>query len=414
MFYRFCKLVRMARAYCSDCGDAPVNHRLYKINTYSEAAALHVSYVLRPFEILAKKIVGALRISKLALPFFTLLHRLHLGVLADHFREGDSIRTKALFEGAATLGIKLWHFRPFNQASDAFFIAKLGREVHVFDIMPRPKGSASRSLLWMDDKGRLKKEFVEAGIPIAKGAVCTTLAQAKEVARQHGFPLIAKPTLGSRGRHTTVGITSYEDLERAFSCGRELTPWVLVEQELQGIVHRVTLIGGKVAGVVKRDAPGVLGDGKHTVRELMEIENRDPRRDDFSFYKIAPNERAERELSRQKLTWDSKPTYGQYVILNDKISRLHGTVTIDLTEKMHPENRDLFEGVIHNALQDPLVGIDFMIDDITRSWREQERCGVVECNAVPYIDLHHYPFEGASRNVAALLWQEIFPSAKRV
>ena len=61
-------------------------------------------------------------------------------------------------------------------------------------------------------------------------------------------------------------------------------------------------------------------------------------------------------------------------------------------------------------LDDPLVGVDFMMDDMARSWKEQ-KCGVIECNSLPFIDLHHFPLKGPARNAAGNVWDLIFGGA---
>jgi D-alanine-D-alanine ligase-like ATP-grasp enzyme len=78
---------------------------------------------------------------------------------------------------------------------------------------------------------------------------------------------------------------------------------------------------------------------------------------------------------------------------------------------VHPDNIALFKrfGVL---LGDPIVGVDFMIDDMKRPWTEQPDAGVLECNAMPFIDVHHQVISGRTINVAAFLWDVVFPSAK--
>jgi hypothetical protein len=49
--------------------------------------------------------------------------------------------------------------------------------------------------------------------------------------------------------------------------------------------------------------------------------------------------------------------------------------------------------------------------DIKKSWVETPRCGVIECNSLPFIDLHHFPLQGKPRNIAAAVWNVIFPAS---
>ena len=73
---------------------------------------------------------------------------------------------------------------------------------------------------------------------------------------------------------------------------------------------------------------------------------------------------------------------------------------------VHPDNLKLFLKIAA-TLDDPLVGVDFMMEDMARSWRTT-RCGVIECNSLPFIDLHHFPYAGRARNVAGMVWDLAF------
>ena len=111
-----------------------------------------------------------------------------------------------------------------------------------------------------------------------------------------------------------------------------------------------------------------------------------------------------KELSWQDFTPDSVPEHGQCVTLHQKVNWSLGGTTTDVTDEVHLDNRKLFEDIA-KALRAPIVGIDFIIGDITCSWKEQDRCGVIECNSMPFFDNHHVPFEGEPRNVAGKIWE---------
>ena len=189
----------------------------------------------------------------------------------------------------------------------------------------------------------------------------------------------------------------------AFRKAKQLSPWVVVEEELSGMVYRATLIGGELFGVIRREPPNVIGDGISTVRQLVDNENVRNERHGSIFHIIADGEAADAELVRQGLSWDSVPAPGQMVFLNQKVSRGVGASTTDVTEIVHPENKILFERIA-KLLNDSLVGVDFIIEDITKPWHDTPACGVIECNSLPFIDLHHYPLNGSPRNAAGALW----------
>ena len=287
-----------------------------------------------------------------------------------------------------------------------------GENVRVlFEIIPRPNGFMSPSLAWMDDKDILKERLTEAHIPCAEGGVAFTYDEAKKLFMEIGRPVITKPKTGSRGRHTTLDIRTEDELKKGFFVTQEICKGVIVEAYLKGTVHRVTLVGGEPVAIARREYPHVIGDGVHTVTGLITIENAQPYRSGTHFRKIDPAHRAPMMLDKQGLTFDSIPEKGKVVILNDKNSRLHGTLTEDVTALVHEDNLELFRR-LGTVLGDPIVGVDFMIHDMRRSWKEQEDSGVIECNSMPFIDVHHQVVSGERINVAGYLWDEVFKESR--
>ena len=129
------------------------------------------------------------------------------------------------------------------------------------------------------------------------------------------------------------------------------------------------------------------------------------------------------ELHREGITMDDIPGNGKVVTFSQKTSRGVGGTTTEVTDITHPENVAMLEHVA-KFLDDPLVGVDFIIEDITKSWQEparpdgsgrsggEQHCGIIECNSLPFIDLHHYPLFGKSNNVAGKLWDLVLPESK--
>lgn len=398
--------------YCLECGEARIAHGFAKVDD-AVSIAVDLCFVRPTARIrnhitsLFKKIPYDKSLSK----FFLILARLGVGQISYALNDNDSIRTKALWESAEELGIKLFTYRISDRLPYGITVAKYAKDTLTYQDVPRPKGWSSPSLEWMDDKSVLKKKLIKAGLPTAKGGLIFTQRGALSLFSNLTSPVIIKPHLGTRGRHTTLSLVTQEDVLRAFAIGKEIAVGLVLEEELQGNLYRVTLIGGEPVAVARRDFPHVVGDGVSTIKELIDITNSDKRRDGFSFYPILDNDRMTHQLNLQKLTKSSIPESGRLVVLNDKVSRLHGTTTVDVTETVHSECMDLFRR-IGVFLGDAVVGVDFIIGDITRSPSGQSRHGVVECNAMPYIDLHHYPFEGQPRPVAQELWKLCFPKLK--
>ncbi len=393
---------------CPDCAPAQVNHAVCRTAAY---LSLVIKPLLRPLDYLTRVFLPPRKFSWFdiaapkalrALAFF------RIGALDDTVLESDSDRTRCLWVSAKQRGIELSMFRcgPIKD----LFIARHCGETRCFDGLPRPVGPEAPSLYWMDNKALMRKRFAQAVIPVARGGTAFTKKRALTLFRSLAKPVIVKPYSGSRSRHTTIHLETENEFLKAFRRAKQLSPLALIEEELEGFVHRGTLIGGKLAAVLRREPPHVIGNGKDTVAALVAAENKRPERHGHTFQPIATGAEAEAELVRQKLDWRSVPARGAMVTLNQKISRGVGASNTEATERMHPENRALLEK-IGALLADPLVGVDFIMRDVAAPWQSEPRSGVIECNSLPFIDLHHYPLNGAPRNVAGALWDLIFPDS---
>lgn len=401
-----------SRSRCADCGEYPVNHRVEWCSSLIDSLLERIFIPLDAISHAIWRMCGRPSFDWAALPFLRVLTWLRLGTIMTAPDERMDERAKLVWHAAQARNISLAQFFALGRF-DGFsvFVARSpdGR-VRAFEGIPRPERGMPASLAWVDDKAILKKRFLKAGIPMAQGRGCATFREAALTFQRVGAPVITKPNLGSRERHTTVHIMDMEGLRRGFMSAHQLSPWVIVEQELQGELFRVLVIGKKVANVLRREPAHVMGDGNATIRALAEKENMNPRRHGPTFHPLPAEGDAEAaaELARQGYGWDSIPPEGAMVTLSPHMSRFHGGSTTDFTGRAHPDNLALFEYVAH-VLDDSLVGIDFIIGDMTRSWKEQRLCGVVECNSLPNIQLHSDVLYGPSFDVAGRLMDLSFP-----
>jgi cyanophycin synthetase len=196
-----------------------------------------------------------------------------------------------------------------------------------------------------------------------------------------------------------------------FQKAKKLSPLVVIEEELKGSLFRGTLIGGKLAGVVRRDPPAVIGDGIHSLQELLDTENKRPERNGPIFHKIIIDKEANEELARQNIKLEDIPEKNKVISFSQKTSRGCGGTTTEVTDITHPDNVEMLEHVA-KFLADPLIGVDFIMEDIAHSWKTEPHCGIIECNSLPFIDLHHYVMFGKINNVAGKLWDLVMPETK--
>lgn len=394
--------------FCPECGPAEVPHFLTKSNQMVGAIAILFTKPLHP---LVRFLSRALNKEIDFVGYFLFLTLSIFRVVClekSPSAEKDTDRAKCMWKAGEERGVKIrevWVLKkPIN-----VFLAKLpnGKRM-VFEGLPRPGGDSS-ALDWMDNKAIMKKKFRKVGFPVPRGEACFTLSFAKKQfneIRKNGKMVVVKPTLGSRSRHTRINIRTEKELIEAFKIAKQISPFVSVEEQLLGMVHRVVLIGGKVAGVLRRDPPYVIGDGRTTIKNLVLLANKDPRRHTTAFHEIPINSEFEAALMVQGLNRNDVPESGKKIIVGTKIGRSQGGTNVDVTDQVHLENRRLFMD-IGSFLKDGLVGIDFIIEDVSKPWHSEVPCGTIELNSVPFLDLHMYPFEGKVRDLSAILWDEV-------
>ena len=389
--------------YCKDCGGAQVNHHMIYISVL-------IGALVEPWTNWASRIIPENSFDFMGAPMTKILNYLHLGRITYKPESDDSGRTQVIWEEAINRNIDMYEFRLFGIGHD-LFVSNYKGDKRFFDVLPRPKDYDPKGLEWMDNKNEMKKHFIKNDIKVANGDITYSLKKGLEIFRKLQKPVITKPNLGSRSRHTTTHITTEDEFAIAFKKARQLSPWVMIEEELTGYVFRGMLIGGKFTACLRREPEDVIGDGIHTIRELVDIENKNPLRQGPIFHHLCTGNEEENELHFWKHSWDTIPKKDEIITLGQKTSRAVGGGITDVTDDMHPDNIVLLEKLAA-VLNDPLIGVDFIMNDVSISWKDQSKCGIIECNSAPFIDLHHHPLVGKPRNVAGALWDIIYPETK--
>jgi cyanophycin synthetase len=258
------------------------------------------------------------------------------------------------------------------------------------------------------DKQLTKTLLDQAGCPVPAGETVTSLAQAQRVARRLGTVTI-KPLDANQGKGVTTTCTTPEEVERAFDFARKYGRHVIVEEFLRGRDYRVLVTGRKIAAASWRRPPHVTGDGVHSVRELVEIENRNPARGDGHtniLTRIPLDEIAAQVLAKQGYDVDSVPPEGEQVDLRGNANLSTGGTAEDVTDLLPEETRDICIRAARTIGLD-VAGIDIVCQDIAQPLREQKG-GIIEVNAAPGIRMHQYPSRGTPRDAGAAIVEALF------
>lgn len=258
------------------------------------------------------------------------------------------------------------------------------------------------------DKDLTKRLLHAAGVPVPLGKPVESLDEAWEVAQKVGLPVVVKPQDGNQGKGVTVNITERAQLDAAYRNAAEYGT-VMVERFLPGHDFRLLVVGDQLVAAARREPPQVLGDGQHTVRELVEQVNLDPRRGEghaTSLTKIRLDEIAVARLAAQDLMPESVPPKGQRVILRNNANLSTGGTATDVTDDVHPE---VAARAIAAAQMVGLhiCGVDMVAETVLRPLEEQGG-GFVEVNAAPGLRMHLAPSYGKPRNVGQAMVDRLY------
>ena len=258
------------------------------------------------------------------------------------------------------------------------------------------------------DKDLSKRLLASAGVPVPIGRPVSDADDAWAVAQEIGLPVVCKPQDGNQGKGVTVNIVSREHLDIAYKAADEIGT-VMVEKYLPGNDFRLLVVGDKLVAASRRDPPHVIGDGKLTVRELVDKVNSDPRRGEghaTSLTKIRFDDIAVARLNVQGFTPESVPDKGQRVILRNNANLSTGGTATDVTDDVHP---DVAARAVAAALTIGLdiCGVDVLAESIHKPL-EQQNGGIVEVNAAPGLHMHLSPSYGKGRPVGEAMINHLY------
>ncbi|GAA5180535.1 cyanophycin synthetase [Niveibacterium umoris] len=263
------------------------------------------------------------------------------------------------------------------------------------------------------DKELTKRLLLAAGVPVPVGRPVVDIEDAWVAAQEIGLPVVVKPQDGNQGKGVTVNITSREQLEMAYKVACEFRDDIMVERYLPGYDYRLLVVGDKLVAAARRDPPFVIGDGVHTVRQLVEQVNADPRRGDghaTSLTKIRFDEIAIARLEMQGLTADSVPPKGKRVVLRNNANLSTGGTATDVTDDVHPEVAARAVAAAQMVGLD-ICGVDVVCDSVLKPLEEQGG-GMVEVNAAPGLRMHLNPSFGKGRAVGEAIIGSMFPNGE--
>ncbi|MGA8056042.1 MAG: cyanophycin synthetase [Burkholderiales bacterium] len=255
------------------------------------------------------------------------------------------------------------------------------------------------------DKDLTKSLLKSCGVPVPEGRMVEGPEDAWRAAEEIGVPVVVKPTDGNHARGVFTNLTTREEVEAAYRVAIEEGSGVIVERFVLGTEHRVLVVGGRVAAAAKGETTYVVGDGRSTVKALINSQlNTDPRRgttEDFPLNMVRIDSTIRLELQRQGFESDSVPPKGKSVL----ISR-NGNVAFEVTDQVHPEVA-YAACLAARVVGLDIAGIDLVAEDISRPL-EAQGGAIVEVNAGPGLLYHLKPANGKPRPVGRAIVDHLF------
>ncbi|MFZ2267813.1 MAG: cyanophycin synthetase [Azonexus sp.] len=255
------------------------------------------------------------------------------------------------------------------------------------------------------DKDLTKTLLSSCGVAIPEGREVSSADDAWDAAEDIGLPVVVKPTDGNHGRGVFIDLTSKEEVAKAYAIAVEEGSGVLVERSIQGIEHRLLVVGGKLVAANRSDLITITGDGKSTVQALIDSQvNVDPRRGTTELHPLSIiriDTAARMELERQGLNADSIPAAGREVLIQRNANH-----AFDCTDEVHPETART-AALAARIVGLDIAGIDLVCQDIAKPLAEQAGA-IVEVNAGPSLLMHIKPGIGKPRPVGQAIVDNLF------
>lgn len=299
----------------------------------------------------------------------------------------------------------------YDKNFNRLYTIGVGKNSQTIEFMSSSKDSKIAKQV-QRDKWSSNLMIEKLGIPTPKWQIIETLDQIEEVWDKYEKPVVIKPTGLTAGNGVSTGINSIEKAQEAFNIAKEKTKkhaeksWqqkIMIQEQVFGDDYRLLVVDGKLEVATKRIPAFVIGDGKSTIKELIEETNRDPRRDTSKPTHILKPIKIDppllRLLDEKGLTLESVPRKNEKITLRNVASMSQGGITEDFTDQVGPEIKYIVESIA-SSIHAFVIGADILCKDISKPLTK-DNGGIIEINTKPEAYLNLYPVIGKQREEVA-------------
>ncbi len=263
------------------------------------------------------------------------------------------------------------------------------------------------------NKDETKRMLLEAAIPVAKGVCISSFDDLEDAIEKVGFPLVFKPLDGNHGKGASINVKTKEEAIAAYDHAKKYSRKIIIEKFIVGYDFRVLVINHKFIAAALREPAHVMGDGVSSVKQLIDEENKDPRRGyghENVLTEISIDRETTEQLAKKGYTIDTVLAKGEKCYLKGTANLSTGGTSTDVTDIVHPHNIFICER-ISRVIGLDICGIDIMASNLSEPL-ESNGGVVLEVNAAPGFRMHLAPAQGLPRNVAAPVIEMLYPNGK--
>ncbi len=302
---------------------------------------------------------------------------------------------------------------PFIRLND-YSLVQLGWGIHQQRIQATVTGKTSSiGLEIASDKQMTKDLLHNSGIPVPFGYCINHIDELQAAIEKTGFPVVIKPLDSNQGKGATINIHSAVDAEHAFKNAKKWSEYILVEKFIPGFDFRMLVINNKFVAAAKRTPAHVIGDGKSTIRQLIDEVNKDPRRGfghENMLTEIKVDNMTRHILDQQNLKTNSVLPEDRILYLKNTANLSTGGTSEDVTDTVHSWNVFLAER-ISKIIDLDICGIDLVATNLNEPLNEIGGA-VLEVNGAPGFRMHLEPTIGQPRDVGRPVVDMLFPEQK--
>lgn len=263
------------------------------------------------------------------------------------------------------------------------------------------------------NKDETKRMLGDAAIPVAKGVCIAYAEDVADAVKKIGFPLVFKPLDGNHGKGASINVKTIEEAHAAYEHAKKYSRKIIVEKFITGFDFRILVINNKFIAAALREPAHVIGDGVSTIQQLIDTENKDPRRGyghENVLTEISIDRETIEQLTKKNYTVETILAKKELCYLKGTANLSTGGTSTDITDIVHPHNIFIFERISRIIGLD-ICGIDIMGTNLNEPL-ETTGAVVLEVNAAPGFRMHLAPAKGLPRNVAAPVIDMLYPTGK--